>query len=165
MHRKQVFILLILIASIAGMACGSRFVKKDEVVKFSKDYEKVFVLKERIDIGNFESLNKGAKMRIYFKATGEYVSVYAYPYSQPREEAQGKCILQLFETDFPNKKFSEQVLRDRIGLLLEEHKGKLDAAAGSSFAGADLQRTTPLPPQKGGGGGGRGGAGRGRRGR
>ncbi len=164
MHRKLIFIFFITLAMISGIACGSRFVKKDEVVKISKDYEKVFVLKERIDIGNFESLNKGAKMRIYFKATGEYVSVYAYPYSQPREEAQGKCILQLFETDFPNKKFSEQVLRDRIAALLEEHKGKLDAAAGTSFAGTDLQKVTPLPPQKGGGGG-RGGAGRGMRGR
>ena len=165
MHRKQLFISLILISLTVGIACGSRFVKKDEVVKISKDYEKVYVLKERIDIGNFESLNKGAKMRIYFKATGEYVSVYAYPYSQPREEAQGKCILQLFEADFPNKKFSEQVLRERIAALLEEHKGRLDAAAGGSFAGSDLQKVTPLPPQKGGGGGGRGGSGRGMRGR
>lgn len=164
MHRKQVSILLFMAILFASVACGSRFVKKEEVVKFSKDYEKVYMLKERIDIGNFESLNKGAKMRIYFKATGEYVSVYAYPYSQPREEAQGKCILQLFETDFPNKKFSDQVLRDRLALLLEENKGKLDAAGGTSFAGSDLQKVTPPPPQKGGGGGGMGG-GRGRRGR
>ncbi len=164
MYRKQLFIFFIVTTLMGGMACGSRFVKKEEVVKISKDYEKVFVLKERIDIGNFESLNKGAKMRIYFKATGEYVSVYAYPYSQPREEAQGKCILQLFEADFPNKKFSEQLLRDRIAALLEEHKGKLDAAGGNSFAGSDIQKVTPPPPQKGGGGG-RGGAGRGMRGR
>ena len=162
MHRQQAFVLLLLTALFAAAGCGSRFVKKDDVVKVSKDYEKIYVLKERIDIGNFESLNKGAKVRIYFKTTGEYVSVYAYPYSQPREEAQGKSILQLFETDFPNKKFNDQVLRDRIGALLEEYKGKLDAGAKGGFENSEIQRTTPPPPQKGGGGGG---GGRGRRGR
>lgn len=163
MHRTQVYILFIVIALIAGIGCGSRFVKKEEVVKFSKEYDKVYTLKERIEIGNFETLNKGAKMRIYFKTTGEYISIYAYPYSQPREEAQGKCILQVFETDFPDKKFKDQILRDRIAVLLEEYKGKLDATAKNSFE-TDLQRATPLPPQKGDAGG-RGGAGRGRRGR
>lgn len=107
-------------------ACGSRFVKKEEIQRISKDYEGVYVLRQRVETGNFDSLNQGARVKIFFKATGEYVSVYAYPYSQPREEAVGKNILQLFEGDFPDKKFSEAVLRERIAALVEEYKGKPD---------------------------------------
>jgi type II secretion system-associated lipoprotein len=109
------------------VACGSRFVKKEEIQRISKDYEGVYVLRERIETGNFDSLNKGARVKIFFKAAGDYVSIYAYPYSQPREEAVGKNILQLFEGDFPDKKFSEALLRQRISELVEEYKGKPDA--------------------------------------
>lgn len=110
-------------------ACSSKLVKKEEVVRISKDYENVYVLKDKIDVGNFESLNKGAKVRLYFKAGGEFITVAAYPYAQPREEASGKVILQVFEGDFPNKKFNEAVLRTRIGDLVEEYTGKLETPA------------------------------------
>ena len=80
--------------------CSSRLVKKEEIQRISKDYEKVYSLKERVEIGNFDSLNKGAKVKIYFKTTGDYISIYAYPHSQAREEAVGKNVLQLFEADF-----------------------------------------------------------------
>lgn len=149
--------------AVFSLYCGSRFVKKEEVHRISKDYEKVYVLKERIDIGNFDSLNKGAKIRVYFKTTGEYISVYAYPYSQPREEAQGKCILQIFESEFPDKKFKEELLRQRVDALIEEFKGKLDPRGGTSFD-SELERGKAPPPSRGGGGGG-GRGGRGRRGR
>lgn len=107
-------------------ACGSRLVKKEDIQRISKDYEKIYVIKDRVETGNFDSLGKGAKVRIYFKAAGEYISVYAYPHSQLREEASGKNILQLFETDFPDKKFKEEILRERIAALVEEYKGKGD---------------------------------------
>lgn len=120
--------LLAVLAPIL-FACGSRFIKKEEIQKISKDYEGVYVLRESVETGNFDSLNKGARVKIFFKAAADYVSIYAYPYSQPREEAVGKNILQLFEGDFPEKKFSEALLRQRIGDLVEEYKGKPDAPA------------------------------------
>lgn len=141
--------------------CSSRFVKKEEVQRISKDYEKVYALKERVEVGNFDSLNKGAKVKIYFKATGEYISIYAYPHSQAREEAVGKNILQLFDTDFPDKKFSEEVFRQRLSLLFEEYKGKLDKIPVDQGFGSDLTQGKQPPadgakPSRGGGGGRRG---------
>lgn len=122
----HVIFSLLIVALVA--ACGSKLVRKEEVQRISKDYEGIYVIKERIDVGNFDSLNKGARVRIFFKTAGDYVSVYAYPYSQPREEANGKNILQMFEGDFPDKKFNEELLRKKIADLVEEHKGKLPAA-------------------------------------
>ena len=111
------------------IACGSRVIRKEEIQRISKDYEGVYVLRNQIDTGNFDSLNKGARVKIFFKAASDYVSVYAYPYSQAREEAVGKNILQLFEGDFPDKKFDEQLLRARLAELLEEYKGKPEVPA------------------------------------
>jgi type II secretion system-associated lipoprotein len=126
MRRIPTPVIFPILAWVGFAACSSRLVKKEEIQRISKDYEKVYILKDRVEVGNFDSLGKGAKVRLYFKAAGEYVSVYAYPYSQLREEANGKNILQLFEGDFPDKKFSEEVFRTRIGNLVEEYKGKLD---------------------------------------
>jgi len=114
----------ILFIILTALSCSSRFVKKEEVQEFSKDYEKIYLLKKKIEVGNFETLNENAKVRIYFKTTGDYISVYAYPYSQNREEAVGKNILQLFDTDFPNKKFDPQVLKEKLAMLIEEDTGK-----------------------------------------
>ena len=126
--------------ALVFFACGSRFIKKEEIQRISKDYEGVYVLRERVETGNFDSLNKGARVKIFFKAAGDYVSVYAYPYSQPREEAVGKNILQLFEGDFPDKKFSEELLRQRISDLVEEYKGKPDAPAKSAKGARPARR-------------------------
>lgn len=109
------------------VGCGSRLVKKEDIQRISKDYEGVYVLRETVETGNFDSLTKGARVRIFFKATNDYIAVYAYPHTQPREEAVGKNILQLFESDFPNRKFDEQFLRKRLAQLLEEYKGKPEA--------------------------------------
>ncbi|MFO1479490.1 MAG: type II secretion system-associated lipoprotein [Turneriella sp.] len=124
---RRTSIVLVTSLALVLFACGSRFIKKEEIQRISKNYEGVYVLRERVETGNFDSLNKGARVKIFFKAAGDYVSIYAYPYSQPREEAVGKNILQLFESDFPDKKFSEEVLRQRISDLVEEYKGKPDA--------------------------------------
>ena len=43
---------------LVALACGSKLVRKEEVQRISKDYEGVYVVKERIDVGNFDSLNK-----------------------------------------------------------------------------------------------------------
>jgi type II secretion system-associated lipoprotein len=125
---RSVFRIALAALATLLVACGSRFVKKEEIQRISKDYEGVYVLRQRVETGNFDSLNKGARVKIFFKAAGDYVSVYAYPYSQPREEAVGKNILQLFEGDFPDKKFNEALLRERLAELLEEYRGKSDAS-------------------------------------
>lgn len=106
------------------ITCGGKFIKKEDIQRISKDYEGVYVLRSNVETGNFESLSKGARVRLYFKAAGDYVAVYAYPHMQPREEAEGKNILQLFEGDFPDKKFSAEFLRQRLDELVEEYKGK-----------------------------------------
>ncbi len=143
MHLSLYLILVAL-----ALACGSKLVRKEEVQRISKDYEGVYVVKERIDVGNFDSLNKGARVKIFFKTAGDYVSVYAYPYSQPREEANGKNILQMFEGDFPGKKFSEELLRQRIAAIVDEYTGKLDKAPTDKGFGADLTKGK-LPPSDG----------------
>jgi type II secretion system-associated lipoprotein len=148
--------------------CTSRLVKKEDIQRISKDYDKVYSLKERVEVGNFDSLNKGAKVKIYFKATGDYISIYAYPYSQPREEAVGKNVMQLFESDFPDKQFKEEVFKQKLATLFEEYKGKLDKIPIDQGFGTDLQKGKAPPadglkPSRSGGGGGR--SGKGRRGR
>lgn len=135
MLRWPVYNMFILLALAFVAACGSKLVRKEEVQRISKDYEGIYVVKDRIDVGNFDSLNKGARVKIFFKTAGDYVSVYAYPYSQPREEANGKNILQMFEGDFPDKKFSEELLRKRIADLVEEHTGKLPPGEAANPAG------------------------------
>lgn len=145
------------------LACGGKFVRKEQVQQISKDYEGVYVLKEKVDVGNFDTLNKGAKVKIYFKTSGDYVAVQAYPYSQPREEAVGKNILQLFEGDFPDKKFDEKIFRERIALVVEEYKGKLDSVSPAKGFGSDLQKGSAPPPAKDSNPGATGRGGRGRR--
>jgi len=125
---------LLIIALVFLPFCSSKLVKKDEVVRISKDFEGIFQLKDKVDVGNFESLNKGAKVKLIFKAGGEFVSVAAYPYTQPREEAAGKIILQVFEGDFPNKKWSEDLFRARLSELVEEFKGKLETPVAAKGA-------------------------------
>ncbi|HNJ66563.1 MAG TPA: type II secretion system-associated lipoprotein [Turneriella sp.] len=154
----------ILLMFLPLLYCSSRFVKKEEIQRISKDYEKVYSLKERVEVGNFDSLNKGAKVKIYFKATGEYISIYAYPFSQVREEAVGKNILQLFDTDFPDKKFSEEVFRQKLSLLFEEYKGKLDKIPVDQGFGSDLTQGKQ-PPADGLKPSGKSGGRRGRRGK
>lgn len=127
MPSQRFWLPLLLLLLAPG--CSSKFVKKESIQRISKEYEDVYVLRERVETGNFDSLNKGARVKIYFKAAGDYVSVYAYPYSQPREEASGKNILQLFEGDFPDKKFSEEILKKRIADLVEVYNGKADEPA------------------------------------
>ncbi len=124
--RRKIHTLLVALILLV-MACSSKLVRKEEIQRISKEYEGVYVIKDRVDVGNFDNLNKGARVKVFFKTAGDYVSVYAYPYSQPREEAVGKNILQLFDTDFPDKKFSEEVLKQRIAQVVEEYKGKPDA--------------------------------------
>jgi type II secretion system-associated lipoprotein len=151
----------ILLVFLPLLYCSSRFVKKEEVLRISKDYDKVYSLKERMEVGNFDSLNKGAKVKIYFKTAGDYISIYAYPHSQAREEAVGKNVLQLFDTDFPDKKFSEEVFRQKLAMSFEEYKGKLDKIPVDQGFGADYNKgKMPLAdgskPSRGGGGGRRG---------
>lgn len=107
--------------SILTLQCGSAFIRKADVKDLSKNYEGEYSVRERIDVGNFENLNKGARVKIFFKSTGDYVTVYAYPYSQAREEAVGKNILQLFEQDFPERKFSAQYIEERLAILIEPY--------------------------------------------
>lgn len=123
---RRILSPLLFVTILAASRCGGKFVRTADVQKISQDYEGVYSLKKKIDTGNYESLNQGAKVKIYFKTAGEYVSVYAYPYSQSREEASGKNILQLFDTDFPDKKFSESLLREKLDAIIEKHHGRLD---------------------------------------
>ena len=146
MRRRLIHLFVFAIFLPLAIACGSKLVRKEEVQRISKEYEGVYVIKERIDVGNFDTLNKGARVRIFFKTAGDYVSVYAYPYSQPREEANGKNILLLFEGDFPDKKFSEELLKQRIAALVEEYKGKLDKPAPDKGFGTDLSKGKLPPP-------------------
>jgi len=146
MHRRLIYLFVFAGFFSLAIACGSKLVRKEEVQRISKEYEGVYAVKERIDVGNFDTLNKGARVRIFFKTAGDYVSVYAYPYSQPREEANGKNILQMFEGDFPNKKFSEELLKQRIAALVEEYKGKLDKPAPDKGFGTDLSKGKLPPP-------------------
>lgn len=136
MPREPRIYTLLLVVLLLTTACSSKLVRKEEIQRISKDFEGVYVIKERIDVGNFDNLNKGARVKVFFKTAGDYVSVYAYPYSQPREEAVGKNILQLFDTDFPDKKFSEEVLRQKIAQVVDEYKGKPDAPVKRPAKGA-----------------------------
>ena len=77
--RRSVGLFALVSLGIIGLACGGKFVRKEEVHRISKDYEGVYVLKDKVDVGNFDTLNKGAKVKLYFKAAGDYVAVQAYP--------------------------------------------------------------------------------------
>jgi len=161
---KNFFSSFVFLAVIALCACGSKFVRKDDIHRISKDYEGIYVLKQTVEIGNFDSLNKGAKIRIYFKATGDYISIYAYPYSQVREEAVGKNIMQIFESDFPDGQFSEEKFREKLGSMVEPYQGKIDKLPTQNDFGSDLKKGYAPTPAKTSGGDSRGRGGRGGRG-
>ena len=120
--QNTLFQILLIGISVSSIMCSGRFVKKDEIQYLEKKYAKEYVTKQKIDIGNNQFMKSGMKVLLFFSSGSESVKVYAYPANQPREEAQGKNILYLFETDFPDEKYKREIFEEKLAALVEEAK-------------------------------------------
>ena len=85
---------------LVTIACGSRVIKKEEIQRISKHYEGVYLLRDRVETGNFDSLNKGARVKIFFKAAGALFWLTALPFSPPGEELAAENPPHLLEGYF-----------------------------------------------------------------
>ncbi|MDH5716253.1 MAG: type II secretion system-associated lipoprotein [Spirochaetia bacterium] len=98
--------------------CSGRFVKREELNYFSEKYAATYVLKKEIDIGNNKTMKAGTQVKLYFISDSSSVKVYAYLPALAREEAVGKNILLLFESDFPDEKYDREFLEKRLEEIL-----------------------------------------------
>lgn len=89
-------------------------VKKKELLRLNSKYDGVYSAKQELDIGNNKTIPAGTRLRLFFASKGKTVKVYAYPADALREEALGDNILYLFNTDFPNEKYSAEYLEKQL---------------------------------------------------
>lgn len=100
-------------------SCSGRFVKKEELMELEKKYSGVYVMKQKVDVGNNQSVAQGSRVRLYFRSDSDSIKVYAYPFNQSREMAIGKNILLLFEEDFPKETYDRAFLEEKLKELVE----------------------------------------------
>ncbi|MDH4199838.1 MAG: type II secretion system-associated lipoprotein [Spirochaetia bacterium] len=118
MQRNILFLLLL----TAMVHCTISFVKDDELRTLESQYTGIYSVKKDINVTNDNILRAGTRIRLYFLSGTNSIKVYAYDFDEPRENALGKNILYLFESDFPENKFQKEILEKRISELLNKVK-------------------------------------------
>ena len=111
MIRKIGFIILL--TQLVAF-CSGRFVKREELKFLHEKYQGDFILKKKVDVGNNETMKAGTKVKVYFRSDSESVKVYAYKANEPREQAMGKNIIYLFETDFPDEEYDRKIFLQKL---------------------------------------------------
>lgn len=115
-------LLFFFFCSITITHCTINFVKNNKLKSLEKDYAGVYLLKKDISITPDDTLKAGTRVRLYFFSGSDSIKVYAYEANQRREEAVGKNILYLFETDFPDGKYDDKILAGNLKELLQKTK-------------------------------------------
>jgi len=100
--------------------CALSFVKDDTLKALEKKYEGIYLCLTEMDIGNEDTMKSGTKVRLYFQSGTNSIKVYGYPIESPREQAIGKNIMYLFDTDFPDNKFEESVFDKKLAEHLKK---------------------------------------------
>ncbi|MES0488674.1 MAG: type II secretion system-associated lipoprotein [Leptospirales bacterium] len=114
--------LLAILPFLAFIACSPKFVKQDQVSELEKKYTGVYILKKNVEVGINEILKKGTKVRLYIVSGRKLVKVYAYPAKDNRESTLGQNILLLFETQFPEKKFNQEIFIKKLNEIVKKAK-------------------------------------------
>ena len=126
--RNLLFALITsLLAIVVLTDCSARFVKRKQLRELNKELggEKIYVLQKTVDIGNGKSLEKGARVRIWFESNTFSVKVKGYKVDEERESAWGKNIIYLHEGEFKNENYDKAVLMKKFGeLLVPDDKAK-----------------------------------------
>ena len=98
--------------------CSGRFVKREELEKLHKEYSGSYIIIKKIDVGNKNEITTGTRVRLFFTSNSDSVKVYAFKFNEPREQALGKNILYLFETDFPDEEFDKKIFLQKLIALV-----------------------------------------------
>ena len=113
---------LTLLSLLIFGACSARFVNQTELKSLKEKYLGTYVILKAVDIGNNRKAERGSKVKLYFAATSESVKVYAYPHTEPREEAIGNNILYLFEDDFPTEAWDREFFEKKLSEIVKKIK-------------------------------------------
>ena len=100
--------------------CTLSYVKEDTLKSLEKKYEGIYVCLKDLPTGNDEFMKSGTRVRLYFQSGSNSLKVYAYPFDISREQSIGKNILYLFDTDFPDNKFEEIVLENKLQEIVKK---------------------------------------------
>jgi len=107
-------ILPVILLFLTGAGCMKSFIKDSDLMQLEKRYEGVYILIKDTSIGNRRELKAGTKVRLYFTSGKGSVKVYAYSPDEDRETALGDNILYLFESDFPDNVFDDELFEMKL---------------------------------------------------
>ena len=119
---NKVIRILVIIPLLGFIACSPRFVKEDQIKEIEKKYTGTYILKKDIEVGVNELLKTGTKVKLYIVSGRKLIKVYAYPVKEDRESTLGQNILLLFETDFPDRKFNQEVFDKKLNEIVRKAK-------------------------------------------
>ena len=119
---KSQSILLISILTSVALSCSGKLVKDEQVRELDEKYMGEYVTTTTIDIGNLETMKAGTKVKLYFQSGKKSIKVYAYPVHETREQAMAKSIVILFKSDFPDEKYDQAMLEQKIGEVVRKEK-------------------------------------------
>ncbi len=108
-------------------ACSHHLVKKESLIVLNEYYsDKTYYLKDNIQIGNNETIQKGASVKIWIESTPSLLKVKCYPSTEEREYAIGKLIIYIVNEDYKSKSMTREELDKIIAekLVLYNPKNK-----------------------------------------
>lgn len=119
--RVFVTILLTSLLALTDFACSGRFVVREKLRALNDELakDKIYLLKEDVEIGNGEKLAKGSRVRIYVSSDSFSVKVKAYRHDEIRESVIAKNIIFMYEGQFKNEEFEKEVFMKEFNRLLQ----------------------------------------------
>lgn len=122
------------------ISCSS-FIPEDDVekLKFYESDQNVYhdyIMLKDVKINEF-TLEKGTRVRIVISAGDEWVKVYAYKADEDVLKSNRILILHLFDTDFPENKFSREFFDKELALVIQK-----------AGAGSNTERKEKKPVKK-----------------
>lgn len=102
-HRNRFLIILISISLFSF--CQRRLILREGVADLNEHYkDRVYILKENINVGNNEILKKDTHVKIWIESTASLLKVKCYSSTEEREYAIGKLIMYIVNDDYKDKK-------------------------------------------------------------
>lgn len=109
--------LVIIMVMVSALGCSSPWVKPAAQAELKEQYQegKVYKLKKDIVVDTRRKLNKGTKVRIFFRFDPDWVKVYAYPHDQERVKVMPILAVYLIKDDL-----AEKPIRETLNQKLQE---------------------------------------------
>lgn len=120
---KKILFFGVIVPLLLAAGC-STFVPDEEAEKL-KVYESVngsyqdYILLVEVDRNDLV-LNKGERVRIIIVSGDEWIKVYAYRANEDLLKSMRFLILQMFNDDFPDKKFDREKFDQELGKIVEK---------------------------------------------